>query len=350
MPWTIVKEEDKIVSDYGKTGKSDRLLSYAQAINEALSQAMSLDSNVYVMGQGVNDKVGMFGATTDLHKKFGTKRVFDTPLSEAGLTGIAVGSALAGMRPFYCHNRPDFLMLAMDQIINHASKYAYMSGGQCCVPMVLWAVTGKGWGSAAQHSQALHGLFMHVPGLKVIMPTTPYDVKGLILSAIADNNPVLIFEHRSLFNQEGFVPTEMYRIPLGTGVLRREGKDVTIVAISEMVPYSLKASDMLEQDEISCDVIDLRTVKPFDKEMILSSVRKTGRLVIADTGWRTGGVSAEIARFVYDALYGELKATVQCVCLPDCPTPAAYSLEKIYYKNEKDIIQAVRAVCSYERV
>lgn len=348
MPWTIVKEEEKIVSDYGRTGQDDRVLCYAQAINEALSQAMELDPHVYVMGQGINDKVGMFGATTNLYKKFGTKRVFDTPLSEAALTGIAAGSAMAGMRPFYCHNRPDFLMLAMDQIINHASKYSYMSGGQCCVPMVLWAVTGKGWGSAAQHSQALHGLFMHVPGLKVVMPTTPYDAKGLILSALADRNPVLIFEHRTLFNQEGAVPKQMYRIPLGKGVVRRKGSNVTIVAISEMVPYSLKAADLLKEDGISCEVIDLRTVKPFDKELILSSVNKTKRLVIADTGWKTGGVSAEISRTVYDACYQELQSAIQCVCLPDCPTPAAYSLEKAFYKDEKDIVQAVRREMCYE--
>lgn len=340
MPWTIVNEEEKIRFDYGDNN-GERIISYAQAINEALDQALELDERVYLMGQGINDKIGFFGATNGLADKYGESRVFDTPLSEAGLTGIAVGSALAGMRPFYCHNRPDFLMLAMDQIINHASKYSYMSGGQCSVPMVLWAVTGKGWGSAAQHSQALQGLFMHIPGLKIVMPTTPYDVKGMIASAIADNNPIMFLEHRALFNQEGTVPKELYKIPLGKGVIRREGTDVSVIAISEMVPYSLKAAEQLEKEGISCEVIDLRTIKPYDKELIIKSVSKTKRVLIADTGWFTGGVSAEISRFIYDNLYMQLKHKIQYVCLPDCPTPASYSLEDAFYRDERDIIYSI---------
>ena len=293
------------------------------------------------MGQGINDPGGMFGATTDLYKKYGESRVFETPLSEAGLTGIAVGAAAAGLRPFYCHNRPDFLMLAMDQIVNHATKLNYMSGGQCSVPMVIWATTGMGWGSAAQHSQALHGLFMHVPGLKIIMPTTPYDVKGLILSAIEDNNPVLIFEHRKLFNQNGFVPEYAYKVPIGKGVIRKLGTDITIAAISQMVAEAVKTANSLISHGISVEVIDLRTIKPLDEEIILDSVKKTGKLIIADTGWKTGGVSAEIAAIISEKAFGSLKKPIMRVACEDVPTPASYVLERAYYKDTSDLEAAI---------
>lgn len=344
MPWTVINKEDEINCDYGYSDEGVRKLSYAEAIREALSQAMDLDSSVYLMGQGINDKVGMFGATTDIYKKFGEERVFDTPLAETGLTGIAVGAAMGGMRPVYCHNRPDFLMLSMDQIVNHASKYNYMSGGNCPIPLVLWAVTGQGWGSAAQHSQALQGLFMHIPGLKVVMPTTPYDAKGLMLQAIADNNPVLFLDHRQIYNQKGNVPEKMYKIPFGKGVIRRTGKDVTILGISSMLPEALKAAENLEMDGILAEVIDLRTIKPFDIDIVIKSVRKTGYLVIADTGWRTGGVSAEIATTVYERIFRNLKAPIERVALPDLPTPAAYTLEAAYYNTQKDIIAAVNRI------
>lgn len=340
MPWTIINKEDEIDCDYGYSDEGIRKLSYAEAIREALSQAMALDANVFLMGQGINDKVGMFGATTDIYKKFGEDRVFDTPLAETGLAGVAVGAAIGGMRPVYCHNRPDFLMLSMDQIVNHASKYNYMSGGECPVPLVIWAVTGQGWGSAAQHSQALQGLFMHIPGLKIVMPTSPYDAKGLMLQAIADNNPVLFLDHRQIYNQKGNVPEKMYKIPFGKGVVRRTGKDITILGISSMLQEALKAAEKLEMNDVSSEVIDLRTIKPFDVDLIVKSVKKTGRLVIADTGWKTGGVAAEIAATVYERAFGDLKVPIERVALPDLPTPAAYTLEDAYYNTEKDIVEA----------
>ena len=343
MPWTKVPENDLVlIEDEMNAGADKRILKYTEAIREALDFALSIDNRVFVMGQGVNDPKGMFDATTDLAKKFGEERVFETPLSEAGLTGVAIGASLAGMRPFYCHNRPDFLMLAMDQIVNHATKINYMSGGQSPVPIVIWATTGKGWGSAAQHSQALHGLFMHVPGLKIIMPTTPYDVKGLILSAIEDNNPVLIFEHRKLFYQSGHVPEGGYKVPIGKGIIRRRGHDVTIVAISEMVAEAIVAANDLEKEGISTEIIDLRTIKPYDEELILESVKKTGRLLIADTGWRTGGVSAEIASNIGEKAFAWLKKPIIRIACEDVPTPAGYTLEHAYYKGAKDIINGVK--------
>lgn len=344
MPWTVIEKESEIDCEYGDTGEKARKLTYAEAIRESFIQAMQLDERVFLMGQGINDKTGMFGATTNLYKEFGEERVFDTPLAETGLTGIAVGAAMGEMRPVYCHNRPDFLMLSMDQIINHASKYNYMSGGQCPVPIVIWAVTGQGWGSAAQHSQTIQGIFMHIPGLKIVMPTTPYDAKGLMLEAIADNNPVLFLDHRQIYNQRGNVPEKMYKIPFGKGILRKQGKDVTIVGISAMLPEALKAAELLERQSISAEVIDLRTIKPYDIDIILESIRKTHHLVLADTGWRTGGVAAEIATSVYEKGMEHLKGPVERVALPDLPTPAAYTLEDAYYQTARDIVKAVKKV------
>lgn len=347
MPWTRIAESDLIEIESDDENHSGRQIKYTEAVREALDIGLGIDERVFVMGQGINDPGGMFGATTGLYKKYGEKRVFETPLSEAGLMGIAVGAAAAGLRPFYCHNRPDFLMLAMDQIVNHASKMNYMSGGQCNIPLVIWATTGMGWGSAAQHSQALHGLFMHVPGLKIIMPTTPYDVKGLILSAIEDNNPVLIFEHRKLFNQIGFVPEDAYKIPIGKGIIRRKGTDVTIVAISQMVAEALKAAKSLETQGISAEIIDLRTIKPLDEELIIQSVKKTGKLLIADTGWKTGGVASEISATVCEKTFEYLKSGILRVSCEDVPTPASYVLESVFYKNAEDIERAVKELCSW---
>lgn len=339
VPWTRVDSGEMLDSDHILKDIKGQKMTYTEAVRNALAQALRLDEKVFVMGQGINDEVGMFGATTGLYKEFGEDRVFDTPLAETGVTGVAVGAAMGGMRPVYCHNRPDFLMLAMDQLVNHASKYNYMSGGICPIPLVIWAVTGQGWGSAAQHSQALHGMFMHVPGIKIIMPTTPYDVKGLLLQAIADNNPVLFLDHRRIHNQVGSVPEEMYTIPFGKGVVRKQGKDITILGISSMALEALRAEEALRSKGIDAEILDLRTIKPLDIEMIITSVKKTGRLLIADTRWKTGGISAEISTLVYERLYRELKAPVARVSLPDVPTPAAYTLEEAYYNNAADIVR-----------
>lgn len=341
MPWSRI-QLDTVEHDFEGGGVDGRRLPYAQAINESLAQALELDKSVYVMGQGVDDPSGMFGATRDLDKTFGSDRVFDTPLAETALTGIALGSAVGGMRPVYFHNRPDFLTLAMDQILNHASKWSYMFGGAACAPMVLWACIGRGWGSAAQHSQALQGLFLHIPGLKLIMPSTCYDTKGLMLSAIKDNNPVLIIEHRFNFRQEGYVPEEMYTIPLGKGAIRRKGTDVTVVGISHLANDAFVAAEELAAEGVDAEVIDPRTLSPFDEELVLESVRKTGRLVIADTGWRTGGVTAEIAATLAEKAFGYLKAPICRLAAPDLPTPSAHVLEEAYYAGVPELKNAIR--------
>ncbi len=342
MPWTKIKAEvDE--PDYDHRGGGDeRRLEYAAAIREALDQALELDPLVFVMGQGVDDPSGMFGATRDLHLKHGRQRVFDTPLSETALTGVAAGAAMGGMRPVYFHNRPDFLLLAMDQLVNHAAKWSYMFAGAVKVPLVLWACIGRGWGSAAQHSQALQGLFFHVPGLKLAMPSTAFDAKGLMLAAIADDNPVLIIEHRLNFRQKGMVPERPYSVPLGKGALRRTGGDVTIVGISQMATEAYLAAEDLSGQGIQAEVLDPRSLRPLDEDLILTSLAKTGRLVVADSAWKTGGVGAEIAALAAEKGLDLLKAPVKRVCCPDLPTPAGYTLERAYYPGQAQIVAAAR--------
>jgi pyruvate dehydrogenase E1 component beta subunit len=294
------------------------------------------------MGQGVDDPAGMFGATRGLQLEFGRTRVFDTPLAENAMTGIAVGAALGGMRPVYFHNRPDFLLLAMDQLVNHASKWHFMFGGAVNVPLVIWACIGRGWGSAAQHSQALQGLFFHVPGLKLVMPSTSFDAKGLMLAAIKDDNPVLIIDHRFNFKQIGLVPENPYTVPIGKGIIRRKGVDVTVVAVSHLVTEAFHAAQELAREGIEVELIDPRTLRPLDEEIILESLAKTGRLVVADTGWKTGGVTAEIAALASEKGFSFLKAPVGRVACPDVPTPAGYTLEDAFYVGKAEITASIR--------
>jgi pyruvate dehydrogenase E1 component beta subunit len=301
------------------------------------------------MGQGVDDPSGMFGTTQGLHKEFGRDRVFDTPLAETALTGVAVGAALGNMRPVYFHNRPDFLLLAMDQLVNHAAKWHYMFGGAVCVPLVIWTCIGRGWGSAAQHSQALQGLFMHISGLKLIMPSTCFDAKGLMLAAIRDNNPVVIIDHRFNFKQKGVVPKEMYTLPIGKGVVRRPGKDVTVVAVSHLVVDAFFVAQELTEQGIETEVIDPRTLRPLDEELILESVAKTGRLVIVDTGCKTGGVTAEISALVVERAFTFLKAPIARVTCPDLPTPAGHTLEEAFYIGKPEIKEAILQTMNYNR-
>lgn len=340
MPWA----EKLLASDShnSQVPEEGRVLSYVDALNEALTLALEIDPNVLVLGQGVNDPRGMFGVTTGLHKKFGTDRVFDTPLSEEGLTGICTGASMNGLRPVYMHNRPDFLLLAFNQIVNHASKTCYMDVGETCAPLVIWAAIGRGWGSGAQHSQAIQGLLLGVPGLKIIMPSTPYDAKGLMLTAIADNNPVLIFEHRWSMRNKGVVPEGVYKVPIGKGIYRRTGRNLTIVGTSHTLELAIQAVDNLKKDSISADVIDLRTLKPLDEEIILESLQKTGRILIVDTGWEMGGVCAEIGCMVAEKGFSFLKGPVRRLGLPDTPSPAGFALEQYYYPDEKNISRLIR--------
>ncbi len=325
-------------------GKGKREITYREAIKEALTQALEMDEHVFIMGEGVDDPAGIFGTTLGLHNVFGRNRVFDVALAENGITGVAIGAALAGMRPILVHARMDFLLLAMDQIINHAAKWRYMFGGTVNVPLTIRTIIGGGWGSAAQHSQSLQALFMHIPGLKVIMPSTPYDAKGLLTASIADGNPVIFIEHRWLYDHTGYVPEEAYTIPIGKGVIRREGKDVTVVAASYMVFEAGIAAESLEKEGIDVEVIDLRSLKPLDENIIFNSIKRTGKLVIADFGWKTGGISAEIAARASEKAFSYLKAPIQRVTLPDTPTPASPELEKPFYPRAPEIISAVRGV------
>jgi pyruvate dehydrogenase E1 component beta subunit len=320
-----------------------RELKYREAIDEAIRQAMAKDERVFVMGVGVDDAKGIFGTTRGAALEFGPGRVFDTPLSEAALTGVAVGAALRGLHPLLVHARNDFLMLTMDQIVNNAAKWRYMSGGALRVPFTIRAIIGRGWGQAAQHSQSLQATFAHVPGLQVIMPATPADAKGLLLTALTTEAPVICLEHRWLYEKTGPVPEEPYYTPLGHAAVVREGTDVTVAALSHMVWEALEAAEALAAQGIRAEVVDLRTVRPLDAGLVCASVRKTGRLVIADTGWRSFGVSAELAARVGEACFGALRAPIRRVALPDVPTPCSSSLEQVYYPGPADIAAAVRA-------
>ncbi len=310
---------------------TSRELKFFQAINEAIDLCMAKDQTVYVMGLGVPDPKGIFGSTLSLQKKHGNKRVMDMPTSENGMTGVAIGSALVGMRPIITHQRIDFALLAMEQIVNQAAKWHYMFGGQMSVPLVIRVIIGRGWGQGPQHSQSLQAWFAHVPGLKVVMPTTPYDAKGLLIASIEDNNPVIFIEHRWLYNIAGHVPEGAYRVPLGQAKVIRKGNDLTIAATSYMTLEALRAAEMLTEDGIRAEVIDIRTLSPLDDSLILESVRKTGRLIVADDGWKTGGFAAEVVARVAEKALGDIKSPPQRVALPDCPTPTSRALTKHYY-------------------
>jgi pyruvate dehydrogenase E1 component beta subunit len=311
---------------------------------------MEKDEKVFLIGQGVTSPWYVGNTTVGLIDRF-SERVIDTPVSENGITGAAVGAALAGMRPILAHPRMDFMYYAMDQIANHAANWYYMFGGQVSVPITIWGIINRGGEQAAQHSQALQAMFTHIPGLKVVMPSTPYDAKGLLVASIEDDNPVVYIDDRWLYDYLGEVPEEIYSVPIGKGIMRREGKDVTVVATSYMVQEAMKAAESLEKEGIDIEVIDLRSLKPLDEEILFSSLKKTDRLVIADGGWKTCGIGAEIsARIAERSIFKQLKAPIMRVSLPDTPAPASSVLEKVYYKKAEDIVLAVRKVMEVEYV
>lgn len=335
---------DSMNSTNPRNTMNSRNLSFCLAINEAFHQEMGRDESVFVIGQGVNSPWYVGNTALGLLEKFGPKRVIDTPVSENAMTGAAVGAAIVGMRPVLVHPRMDFMMYAMDPIINEAANWRYMNGGRSTVPVVIWGIINRGGEQAAQHSQAIHGLFAHVPGLKVVMPATPYDAKGLMISAIRENNPVIFIDDRWLHNTDGPVPEGSYQVPIGKATVTKEGKDVTIASISYMSLLASKAAKELQGEGIDAEMLDMRSVKPFDKELLLESVRKTGRLVVADVGWGSFGFSSELSAFVSEAAFGLLKAPVARVALPDLPAPAARTLEEVYYPKVGDIVGAVKRV------
>lgn len=310
---------------------------YNEAILQATDQLMELDHNVYVMGLGVPDPKGIFGTTLGLQQKYGSERVLDMPTSENAMTGIAIGSALLGLRPIMTHQRVDFFLLALDQLINNGAKWHYMFGGQMSVPLVIRLIIGRGWGQGPQHSQTLHSYFAHIPGLKVVMPSSPYDAKGLLISAVQDNNPVIYLEHRWLHNIYGEVPAEMYSIPLGKARVVTEGRDLTIIACSHMTLEAYKAARYLREDGIEAEIIDLRSIKPLDKETLLTSVKKTGRALIVDPDWKTCGFAAEIMSVLVEEAFDSLKSPPRRLTYPDRLTPTSWALANHYYPTAQEI-------------
>jgi len=321
-----------------------RQLTFAEAINEALSQAMEMDESVICYGLGVNDPKGVFGTTLGLQEKFGLERVFDMPTAENAMTGVAIGAAMNGIRSIMTHQRLDFFLLALDQLINNAAKWHYMFDGQTSIPITIRLLLGRGWGQGPTHSQNLQALFTHIPGLKVVIPTTAADAKGLLLTSIFDDNPVVFLEHRWLHNQVGSVPEGDFRLPLGEPTILKQGDDLTIVSMSYMTVESLHAVQILEDNGISCDLIDLRTIKPINWQPIFESVRHTGRLLAVDTGVAFGSIASEIVSRVSRECFDDLKQAPRMLALPDFPTPTSRSLTKGFYKRAEDIIDTAAAM------
>lgn len=319
-----------------------RLVRFVDAIAEATRQEMERDERVFIFGLDVDDHKSIQGSTAGLLKQFGPERCFGTPLSEDAMTGVAIGAAMAGYRPIHVHIRMDFMMLAMNQLVNMAAKSHYMYNGQVNVPLVVRTMIGRSWGQGAQHSQALHSMFMHVPGLKVVAPSNAYDAKGCLTAAIRDNNPVIYMEHRLLCNMESYVPSESYETPLGKARIMSEGKDVTIVGISHMVIECLRAGKYLEKAGINAEIIDPITLRPLDMDSIIASVKKTGRLLIVDNGWLTCGTGSEIMARMIEAFPEGLNGKVIPMArmgFADTPCPTTKPLENLFYPNGKTIAE-----------
>jgi len=318
----------------------ERVLTYAEAIREATEQEMSRDTSVFVLGLGVDDFKAIYGTTKGLVEKFGPERVVDTPLSEDAMTGAAIGAALAGLRPIHVHIRMDFLLLAMNQLVNIAAKARYTYGGTVSVPIVVRAIIGRSWGQGAQHSQALHSLFMHVPGLKVVAPSTPYDAKGCLVESIRDNDPVIFVEHRMLHYLKGRVPEEEYVVPFGRARVLAAGEDVTLVGISYMAVECLRARQHLEGAGIDAEVIDPVSLTPLDIETIVESVRRTGHLMVVDTAWTACGASAEIVARVVERVQGTKDVRFRRMGFAPVTCPTTKNLENLFYPDAPKIASA----------
>ncbi|MCC6345611.1 MAG: alpha-ketoacid dehydrogenase subunit beta [Nitrospirales bacterium] len=325
-----------------------RQITYCEALREAMIQEMERDPRVFVYGLGVPDHKAVFGSTAGLAERFGKERCFDTPLSEDAMTGFGLGAALNGMRPIHVHIRVDFMPLAFNQLANMISCCHYASGGQLAAPIVIRGIVGRGWGQGFQHSKSMHATFAHIPGLKVVLPTTAYDAKGLLISAIRDDNPVVFLEHRWLYWQEGEVPEEPYTIPLGEGRILREGSDITVVATSWMNVEAVTAADILGRRGISVEVIDPRTIAPLNDELIIRSVEKTGYCIVADNDWSFCGFSAEVAAQVAAKCFGKLRAPVRRIGFAPTHCPTARHLENEFYPNAEDIIREIEEVLGVE--
>ncbi|MFD1881218.1 alpha-ketoacid dehydrogenase subunit beta [Paracoccus pacificus] len=327
-----------------------RELSYSQAIQEAIATAMEADPRVFLMGEDVGVYGGAFQVTGDLVHRFGSDRVIDTPISELGGAGVAVGAALTGMRPIFEFQFSDFAALAMEQIVNQAAKLRFMLGGEVSVPLVMRFPSGSGTGAAAQHSQSLEAWLGHVPGLKVIQPSTPHDVKGMLLAAIEDPDPVMVYEHKLLYKMKGAVPEGHYTVPIGKAAVRRQGRDATVVATSIMVHKALAAAEELAAEGIELEVIDLRTIRPMDTPTIIESVIRTGRLITVYEGVKTLGIGAEISAAIAESeAFDYLDAPIIRLGGAESPIPYNPELEKAVVPQIPDIIHAARALVKGER-
>lgn len=318
------------------------VITYREALNQALREEMRRDPRVFLMGEEVGFYQGAYKVSRDLLEEFGPGRVVDTPITEAGFTGVGIGAAMVGLRPVIEMMTFNFALLAIDQIINNAAKMFYMSGGQYPIPLVIRGPGGAAHQLSAQHSQALEAIFCHVPGLKVVMPATPKDAKGLLKSAIRDDDPVIFIEAELLYGNRQEVPEEEYLIPLGQAEIKREGTDVTLIAWSKMLVLALQAAEDLEQEEISVEVVDPRTLKPLDRATLLGSVKKTSRAVIVEEGWRYAGVGAEIADILYEEAFDYLDAPILRVTGADVPMPYSKTLEKAALPSKEKVMDAVR--------
>jgi pyruvate dehydrogenase E1 component beta subunit len=323
---------------------SGRPLTYAEALREAHAQLLASDPRVFVFGQGLWSPWYVGSSMRDLDKEFGRDRILDSPVSENATTGAAVGAALAGMRPIVVHPRMDFMLLAVDPIVNQAANWSYMFAGKLGAPVVIRAIINRGGEQAAQHSQAVQAMFAHVPGMKVVMPATAHDAKGLLVAAVYDGNPVMYIDDRWLYGEQDDVPEELYQVPIGLAAVRRPGTDLTIVATSFMVAQSVKAAALLARQGIDAEIVDLRTIKPWDRDTVLASVARTRRLLVADAAWKTCGVAAEIVSTVAEEAFGVLQAPPVRVCLPDTPAPMSRYLEEAYYISPERIADAAVAV------
>lgn len=323
---------------------TDREIMYRDALREAIDEEMARNDLVFIIGEGIAERGGSYKVTEGLLAKYGAKRVRDTPISEASMIGVGVGAAIAGARPIVEILYVDFAMLGMDQIVNQAAKFRLMTGGEGRVPFVLRTQGGAGGGVAAQHSQSLEALFYHIPGLRVVMPSTPYDAKGLLKYALRQPDPVMFIEHKHLYMTKGSVPEGEYFIEFGSADIKREGTDVTVIAYSNMVPRTLKAAETLAQEEISVEVIDPRTLVPFDMATILSSVAKTNRCVIVQEAVRRGGVASDIASMIQGEAFFDLDAPIEIVAGLNTPIPFNLQLENASVPQEADVVAAVKKV------
>ena len=324
------------------------LMTFAKAIREALAVALAADPGVIAFGLGTDDPKGVFGTTLGLQQQFGRERVFDVPTSENALTGFAVGAALNGLRPVLTHQRLDFALLSMDQLVNNAAKWHFMFGGKRAVPITVRMIVGRGWGQGPTHSQNLQAWFAHIPGLKVVMPSSADDAKGLLLSSIFDDDPVVFLEHRWLHNQKGEVPAGDHRVPIGKARLVRQGDAVTIVAMSYTTIEAVHAADHLETVGIHCDLVDLRSIRPIDWGAIAASVRKTGRLLVLDTGFATGSVAGEIVARIAMTEWTSLAAAPRRLAAPDAPEATSPALTRDYHVRAEHIAAAVGAMLGQE--